>query len=421
MRISELKINHYKSIEDPIYIRDISGLNILVGPNNAGKTNILDAIYTIFHPQTDEERFFDKNTDIELTLEDDHKKYFLSNKKGEISFQNEEVFSKIKKSFIRIEDTSSIYSLVPDELQKFKINYPLEYSSFSNSLKHYFKGVEISEELFVLSIRSDSKERSVKRMGEGFKRLFVILFYIFHPHYSIIFIDEPELHLHPSIIKRFLLLLGEKKKDNQIFITTHHPTFVQADYLPHIWRVARNNSGSTAAYRFSGENININRFVQEINDDNSGMLFADKVLLVEGVSDRIFMTEMINRFYKKDKDIKVVYTGGKGTIDLYASLCELFNIPYAVMLDSDAINSSSLKRLKRYPSIKKGLSIKERKDILKRKEIFILDRDLEHTYPKKYKRRETKPLSALLVSRKMTNEDIRGKEMEMIKEVLERI
>lgn len=35
------------------------------------------------------------------------------------------------------------------------------------------------------------------------------------------------------------------------------------------------------------------------------------------------MTEMINRFYEKEKDIKVVYTGGKGTIDLYANICEL--------------------------------------------------------------------------------------------------
>lgn len=415
MKIKEVIINHYKSIKSPVHLRDFSSFHILVGPNNAGKTNVLDAVNVFFDNNLETERFFDKDADIKITIIYNGKECKLFCKDGIIN--NPEKI-EISKSFVRINDNVD-YSLVVEKLKTFKEEYPQEYLNFTKALEDYFKGVEINEELFLYNVFSDKKTRSVKRMGEGFKRLFVILFYIFHPLFRVIFIDEPEIHLHPSIIKKFLQLLEEKNFGKQIFFTTHHPSFVQAKYLPHIWRVTRGKENNTEVYGFYKKNVNLNRFVQEINDDNSGMLFADKVLLVEGVSDAIFMREMISRFYKKEKDIKVVYTSGKGAIDLYADLCDVFNIPYAVMLDSDAINSSSLKRMKRFPVFRKKTSEKEIREKLKGQEIFILEKDLERSYPSRYKNKDTKPLRALFVSQKIREEDLCEKNMKDIKEILE--
>ncbi len=417
MKIEEIIINHYKSIKDPMHLRDFPGFHILVGPNNAGKTNVLDAINLFFNPNLEEERFFDKDTDIEM-------KFILNNKKHTISYKNNTLSNPsnidISKYFVRIDNTID-YQEILNNLRSFKENFPKEYLNFSKILEKYFKGIEINEELFLYNVYADKKSRSIKRMGEGFKRLFIILFYIFHPQQNIILIDEPEIHLHPSIIRKFLYILENSNIKKQVFLTTHHPTFVQAKYLPNIWRVTRNTKNSTTIHGFYKKNIDLNRFVQEINDDNSGMLFSDKVLLVEGVSDAIFMREMINRFYKKEKDIKVVYTSGKGAVDLYATLCDVFNIPYAIMLDSDAINSSSLQRVKRFPKFKRGERKNEKIRILKEKEIFILNKDLENTYPKKYQLRENKPLAALLISQKIKKEDLDKKCMENIREILEKI
>ncbi len=417
MKIEEVIINHYKSIKDPIHLRDFSEFHILVGPNNAGKTNILDAIHIFFDENVEEERFFDKDADIKITLSDKGKKHAVTLKGGELSNHSQ---IDARKHFIRINDKVDYFSVVRD-LKVFKTSFPKEYRKFSQSLEKYFTGIEINEELFLYNVQADEKSRSVKRMGEGFKRLFVILFYAFHPDYKIILIDEPETHLHPSIIKKFLRVLEEGQFGNQVLFTTHHPSFVQARYLPHIWRVTRNENNSTALYGFSGKNLDLSRFVQEINDDNSGMLFASKALLVEGVSDAIFMREMINRFYKKETDIKVVYTSGKGSVDLYAELCEIFNIPYAIMLDNDAINSASLQRVKKFPSFKRKTSLKEKKELLREKEIFILERDLEYTYPVRYKNKETKPLAALHISQKITESDLKSKKMETIRDLLEKI
>ncbi len=420
MKIKRLVINRYKSITDSLVVDNFSNLHILVGQNNAGKTNILDAIHLFFKKELDQERFLDEDADIELVLDFNGKDYAMKYR-GKRLISGRDRVEEIKKKFIRIGDESSIYELIPEKLEKFKKNYPKEYISFSSSLQRYFKDIEISEELFVSSVRANHANRPIRRMGEGFKRLFLILFYIFHPQYDIILIDEPELRLHPSVIKKFLFILAEKKLKNQIFLTTHHPAFVQADYLKYVWRVVRNENQSTAIYGFPSFDINIDRFVQEINDDNSGMLFSDKVLLVEGVSDYIFMKEIIKKFYRKEKEIKVVYAGGKGSIDIYSKLCNYFRIPYAVMLDRDALNSLSLLRIEKYPKIKKGTSDNQKIKILKEKGIFILNRSLESIFPKKYKKRETKPLTALYVSRRITESDLNNKKMSVIKEILENL
>lgn len=50
MRISHVRINRYKSIKEPvdIYVYDT---NILIGKNNCGKSNVLNAIEIALKPK----------------------------------------------------------------------------------------------------------------------------------------------------------------------------------------------------------------------------------------------------------------------------------------------------------------------------------------------------------------------------------
>ena len=47
MKIKQIKINNFRSIKDETIIFPDSGMLTLVGPNNAGKSNILRAIENI--------------------------------------------------------------------------------------------------------------------------------------------------------------------------------------------------------------------------------------------------------------------------------------------------------------------------------------------------------------------------------------
>lgn len=408
MKLKKIRIKKYKSITEEVSISNFSKFNILVGPNNAGKTNVLDAFEVFFNSENPNLRR--KEAEIELVVEENGSKKNHTYKGG--------IPKEIEKSdkLIRVNHSTPLKRIATEELSKFKKEYKKEYKNFSEVLENHFQDIQMSEDLFRSNVETETGKEPLKRMGDGFKRLFVILFYLYHPYYSIILIDEPELHLHPTVIKKFLKILNSHEK-TQVLMTTHHPTMVQAKFLDKTWRVARNKNKSTAIYKFNQKklDVEIDRFVQEINDDNSAMLFADKVLLVEGVSDSILMRGLIDKFHKKPEDIKVVYAGGVGDIDLYEKVCKVFNIPYRIMIDGDMLGLYWKKKFGEDKSASKG----RKRKLLEERNVFILNGDLEENYPKKYQKKDTKPLNALLASNMITEEDF--SEMTELKRVIENI
>ena len=406
MKFKKIEIKEYKSIREKIKINNFSDFSILVGPNNAGKTNVLDAFEIFFN--SNNSKLQRKQGKIDLTIEKNGKEKTYSYKGG----APEEIEESDK--LIRINHSIPLKEIATKKLSDFKNRYRNEYKNFSRTLESYFQDVRMSEELFKANVETESGKEPLNRMGDGFKRLFVILFYLHHPHYEIILIDEPELHLHPTVIKKFLKILSQKS-DTQVLMTTHHPALVQAKLLDKTWRVSRDENQSTSVYKFNNNfDIDIDRFVQEINDDNSAMLFADKVLLVEGVSDSILMRGLIDKFHKKSEDIKVVYAGGVGDIDLYEKVCRVFNIPYKIMIDGDMLD---LFWKKKFGETKKRKN-KKRK-LLEEKSTFVLKGDLEDNYPKKYQKKDTKPLNALLASNMITTEDF--SKMTELKKVIDNL
>ncbi|MEK9165986.1 MAG: AAA family ATPase [Patescibacteria group bacterium] len=429
MRIANLQINHYKTVEKPIKITHFSNLHILIGPNNSGKTNILDAIEFLFSPDLDPSRFYDESADLDIAVrlrskdelkinfKNDRRTYLLNNKKT--TGQNKQI-RQAQERIIRIEPEMSLEKLINQDLKIFKKYYKQTYCEFCQTLRDYFDDIEISEKLFLENIYTDHRDRPLVRMGQGFRRLFILLFYIFHPNYDIILIDEPEMHLHPAILKKLLRVLKDKKFNNQIFLTTHNSVFVQPATVEYVWRVARDKSGSTQIYALCQSDfaLNRNRLAQELNSDNTEMFFADKILLVEGVSDRIFMRGLINKFYQGENDIKVIYAGSKSNIDIYINLCRAFNIPYAVMLDQDVLRGIRPELIKNILNKCNKTAYSGQIKILESKNVFILDGDLEKSYPKKYQIKDTKPLNALYAAQMITEADMRSRKMDVIRKLI---
>jgi len=432
IKITDLKIDHYKTIEEPMEIKHFSNLHILIGPNNSGKTNILDALEVFFSPNLDPDRFYDSRADLSLKLlindKDQLKIIYQANQRSYL-FNNKPItgehktVQKIEPRLIRIGPFKEINVLIQEDLPAFKSNFPQVYKVFSQILEDYFDDVEINEDLFLENVKADRKQRPVTRMGSGFQRLFIVLFYIFHPNFDLILIDEPEMHLHPSILRRFLKILKNKDLKNQVFLTTHHPAFVQPDSLEHLWRVTRNPGSSTHIYNLANANLHFShsRLVQELNADNSEMFLADKVILVEGVSDWIFLRTLLDRFYQGEKDIKIIYTGSKANVDVYADLFQAFDIPYLVILDRDALTGNWSELIRDRLGKARSASLKIQIDQLKSKNIFILPSNLEQLYPKKYAKQKSKPLNALEAARKITQNEFNNAKLKPVREVLDRL
>lgn len=450
MLIEEIRLNTYKSITAPRVVHPLLGASIFIGKNNSGKSTVLDALYKFFRPQQDAVRYSDQHASVELDLVFDEKdRKYLGKKdksikdhltlvlhKEVISIQTEQESKPIPRDIAQflVQKTiriGAIRDLDFVKMQKlfdeFKSGWPKVFKDFSATLQLLFPEIKTPSKLFQrkdnginTTVKEFGEERTIERLGLGFRHIFIILLYFFHPRYDILLIDEPEIHLHPQMVKRLNDLFLENRPKKQIFLTTHSPLFVQPENLPQVYRTIKNEKEGTHFFSLGKQQINEKRLVQELNADNVEMFLADHVLLVEGISDRIFIRELLNRFFPTSKDIKVTPVHGKENIDTYAEILQDFHIPFSLLLDRDAYGNKTIDILEK--NSPPG-PLTETTELLQQKGIYILPHgSLEHHYPKElFERDIAKPLLALHVATRVTREQLDQEPMRFIANMLTQI
>jgi putative ATP-dependent endonuclease of OLD family len=137
--------------------------------------------------------------------------------------------------------------------------------------------------------------------------------------FSTLAIEEPEAHLHPAMQYKFLKFLKEnkeQKKVRQIFISTHSTHITSAVSLDEIICLHNENGQTNVGYpgRVFPPDNKSKKYVQRFLDaTKSDMLFAQKVILVEGIAEQLLMS-IFARYEGKsleDNHIAVINVGGR--------------------------------------------------------------------------------------------------------------
>lgn len=208
-----------------------------------------------------------------------------------------------------------------------------------------WKLVEISAQKNEYDIQL-SKQGSTFRAGaasSGEKELLTYLFaiYALNVRDSLVVIDEPELHLHPRW-QVTLLNLFERLADstgNQFVMATHSPAFISPASIQYVSRVYSADQASRIVRLDSSalpERKHLFNIVNSFN--NERIFFTDKVILVEGISDRIFFEAVLRKFKPKDEfgqPYEVVSVGGKFFFERYASLLDASKVKWCIVADRD--------------------------------------------------------------------------------------
>lgn len=152
---------------------------------------------------------------------------------------------------------------------------------------------------YFLKIKKGNATHSSEGLGEGL----VSLLYIVDALYDskdgdTIAVDEPELSLHPALQRKLSELLIEYSATRQIVVSTHSPYFVGLGALP--------NGATVARVHIVGEELKISQLSSEtakgifglMTNENNPHIFGllaqeiffveDRVLLVEGQEDVVF-------------------------------------------------------------------------------------------------------------------------------------
>ncbi len=192
-------------------------------------------------------------------------------------------------------------------------------------------------------------------LGDGIISLFRIVAHLIHDQSTTFIIDEPELSLHPAAQKRLAAVLSELSKDRQIIICTHSPYFINWHDFANGAKVIRlNKDAETPCRVYSLDNSkDYSRFISgTINEYQKPQLLdlAAKEILF---SDRIFFTEgqedvgLIKR-WMADNDIAQPFeifgygVGGEKNMKLFLEMAKDLGIAkVAALYDSNSTNYSS--------------------------------------------------------------------------------
>lgn len=188
-----------------------------------------------------------------------------------------------------------------------------------------------------LHIERDGAVKDMTEQSDGLRALFALALYdLVSVGANIVAVDEPEVHLHPTSQRSLARLL--KTGPNQKILATHSPDIVST-FSPE----------SVVSVRAGGHLVQPKKdFLTDEQKlvvtwwvrDKLEPLTANRVLAVEGPSDRIFV-EAIAEVTGRNLDrlgVSVVQTGGSASMPTIVKLFgpDGFDIPMTLLIDDDA-------------------------------------------------------------------------------------
>ena len=342
-QLKTLKIEHYKgffreeTIEFAVPDRKTpgSGLTLIVGPNNAGKTTVIESL------------LLNESENEIVGLGEIGKKRFRSAERHlkhspRITI-NDCVYSNIDQgSMIRRVDGSQPHGIRFEIVQSrrywdYQSHTSYDHETFlrrtseletrgtaissetANALKHINEDATRKNELNKLmkrivphftdwtidtgdqdyvKYRTANSEHQANLLGEGVMSVFRLCIHLESgDRKRVLVIDEPELSLHPTAQKSLSLILSEKSKNKQIILCTHSPYFVNWEDFSsgaHFIRLNKIKDEKCTVSRLQ-ENKRYFSFIRDHLDEwqkpqlldtvAKEVLFADRVLFVEGQED----------------------------------------------------------------------------------------------------------------------------------------
>lgn len=340
MRIVEFHVANFRSLQE-VKLKDLGGINLLLGHNGYGKTNLLTSIYIFIRNLTaglERREIEDRNQEyILLWREYDTSKPITLG--GKILFDEKEVEKVVgKRKAYYVEIINKLYysnNILKWELDTISINgYPptkedleelrslLNYASQKveyipifdqnyfdeilkrmiefnkspiNLRKHWYdfvnlvgniipeiKGIEVWDSK-KLVINVYNLPIYIDLAASGFQRIILTLFILWLSGNKILLIEEPEVNIYPTLQYKIIRLMKNwaDKGMLQAFITTHSPFIASSDVDTYII-LKRVGSSSTATLIKPKDDINtllnlLNLKIEDIIFNKVIILLSDLV------------------------------------------------------------------------------------------------------------------------------------------------
>lgn len=248
-----------------------------------------------------------------------------------------------------IAELEATEAIISDELFKYwKTNKNLQITFQIDKIEQTDNrdNTRIVEHILDVRVKSKGVSLPLRNRSKGFNWFFSFLVWFKkiqedkNSNY-ILLLDEPGLNLHASAQSDLLDFLEDLSEKYQIVYTTHSPFMIAPDKLDRVRTVLETDGGSVISDSIQEKDPNTLFPLQAaLGYDIAQNLFVSKKnLLVEGVSDLIYLTT-ISGILESEKrnflrsDITIVPTGGLEKVATFISLLRGSKLEIVCLLDS---------------------------------------------------------------------------------------
>lgn len=244
-----------------------------------------------------------------------------------------------------------ISTLLSPEIHRECINEEMEVRIFDFlTYPEVFKFEKVDNQI---KVKHNGSQFDLLKTSEGIIEAKVVSLLLAHKKIKTFCLEDPDRGMHPQMIERLRTVLYYRALHKTIIVVTHSPYFIDSITIHKTHVFFRN--GLYDPYVCSVSNVGENSDLSRVADNETlrTLLFATKVLLVEGVTDRdvvqgiltqqkcaelersenkneIFLNENISTH-------QIIPIGGCDNIERVQAFCDYIDLPCLCLLDRDKV------------------------------------------------------------------------------------
>ncbi|WP_369745691.1 AAA family ATPase [Paenarthrobacter sp. AMU7] len=200
-------------------------------------------------------------------------------------------------------------------------------------------------------IRVGGSEYSLLRdEGHGLRELVILLTAAYREDWTLLVVDEPELHLHPAMARLWLSELENecRRRNSRAVVVTHEPTMLKpatAGDLGAVWYFSADRPSQRLIDHVGTElQGRVTSSLKTNPQLISQLVFSPRPVLVEGVHDVAALTTSLERTQPPEvvAQTDLVECGGSGAVALWFAISHSLGLDVRAVADLDACLASEV-------------------------------------------------------------------------------